>query len=66
MSDRMYYAYKVTNLSTGRSYYVNADHLVDLTQVWRSQMDLFMSGTRVQIDGQFGKSRIFVKQGDNQ
>ena len=42
MSDRMYYAYKVTNLSTGRSYYVNADHLVDLTQVWRNQMDFFM------------------------
>lgn len=46
MSDRMYYAYKVTNLSTGRSYYVNADHLVDLTQVWRSQMDFFMKETK--------------------
>lgn len=61
MSDRTYYAYKVTNLSTGRNYYVNADHLVDLTQVWRSQMDFFMPGTRVQIEGQFGKSRIFVE-----
>lgn len=66
MSNRMYYAYKVTNLSTGRGYYVNADHLVDLTQVWRSQMDFFMPGTRVQIDGQFGESRIFTKQGEKE
>lgn len=62
MSDQIYYAYRVTNLSTGRSYYVNADHLVDLTQVWRSQMDFFMPGTRVQIDGQFGESRIFINK----
>lgn len=54
------------HVSTGRSYYVNADHLVDLTQVWRSQMDFFMPGTRVQIDGQFGESRIFTKQGEKE
>lgn len=61
MSDKAYYAYHVTNLFTGRDWWVNAEFLVDLETVWRSQMSMLMPGTSVRIDGQFGESRVFTK-----